>query len=255
MHKNKNGGDLSLEFSNILKLSGLGAFLGGLMITIVQPWFYYDSGSFIASYMEYMGYILIFMGIFGLYLAQYKEMGNLGLLLFIFLFISQTLWLGYKWYVTFVEADLIRRVAELGPVNFPATIYGAELSLYSVFICLTLFSFVSLWKGIISRIGSSLLLLGVLGGITELTMEVIPYGLFIPHGVIGFSFAWLGWSLFYGKIKSRQEKIMTTECEVKEEELNKEIKEVKVIKENNDGSILSCEPPSIEEKEKMRSPS
>lgn len=191
-----------MALSNLLRILGLSSFLGGLMISIVQPWFYIDPGSFSASYIDYMGYILILLGIIGLYLAQYNEIKSFGLLIFVFVLISHSMWLGYKWFLTFVNADLIRSAPEIVPGDLPATNYGADLSLYGLMICLTLFALLSLWKGKVSRIGSSMLFLGTSGALVEMIAEIIPYQLLIPHGVIGLSFAWLGWSLFYGKDRS-----------------------------------------------------
>lgn len=210
----------------MLRLFGLCSFLGGLMVSLVQLWFYYDPGSFIASYIDYVGYIFILFGIIGVYLAQYKKIGNLGLLIFIILIVSHSLWLGYRWFLTFADIDLRRSAPDLVKTDLPATYLWGDISLYSLLIGISLITILSLWKGVVSRIGSGLLLLGSLGAIVELAITFIPSGLLIPHAVIGVSFSWLGWSLFYGNVKSTKEALLHSVNKIEEaDDTNKSVEE------------------------------
>ncbi|MCQ6275014.1 hypothetical protein JMM81_08575 [Bacillus sp. V3B] len=185
-----------MSFSSLLRPFGLCSFIGGLLIALVQPWLYVDPESFIATYLNYIGYLLIAFGMIGLCLVQYKSMGVFSFFSFTILFFGMIMWLGVKWFQTFVVADILISAPEVMDSGLQATLFGMNLSLYSLLIGMILFAVISLWKGIVSPFGSSLLLIG---SITEIFRPFVGTGSYesiIAPIIIGLAFSSLGYSLF-----------------------------------------------------------
>jgi hypothetical protein len=187
-----------LENRSLLRLFGLCSFIGGLMIVLSQIWFYIDPVSFIATYFDHMGWFFITLGIVGLYLVQYRELGGLGFISFLLLSIGMFHWLGYKWFLTYAAPDLRKIVPELLDLGLQSVLYGIELSNYILQVGFFLFAVISLFKGILSRWGLSLLLIGsALAFNTQMEADVL-YSPLIPQVMIGLAFVWFGFSIFTG---------------------------------------------------------
>ncbi|WP_071394409.1 hypothetical protein [Bacillus tuaregi] len=180
-----------MTFSIMLRLFGLSSIIGGGAVALVQVWFYFDQDSFIATYFNQVGYSLMAFGILGLYLSQYKSFGGLGLFSFIFLSLGTFLWLGYKWFETFVVADIKQSAPELMESGLHTTVFGVNLSLYTVLVGLLLFAVISFWKGVHTRWGLALLVLAVIA-------VLAPFGLWISQALAGIAFLLLGISLWRG---------------------------------------------------------
>jgi hypothetical protein len=188
-----------MAFGSWLRPFGLSSFIGGLLVVLAHPWLYIDPASFIATYLNYIGYLLIAFGLIGLCLAHYKNMGVFDFFSFTILFFGMSMWLGFKWFQTFVVADLLKSAPELMDSGLHVTLFGMNLSLYSLLIGLILFAGISLWKGIVSPWGSSLLLIGSIAEIIKPFFEIGSYESLVASIVIGISFSWLGWALFQKK--------------------------------------------------------
>ncbi|MFZ0445511.1 MAG: hypothetical protein WAM95_13000 [Bacillus sp. (in: firmicutes)] len=187
-----------MENRSLLRLFGLCSFIGGLMIVLSQIWFYIDPVSFIATYFDHMGWFFITLGIVGLYLIQYRELGGLGFISFLLLSIGMFHWLGYKWFLTYAAPDLRKIVPELLDSGLQSVLYGIELSNYILQVGFFLFAVISLFKGILSRWGLSLLLIGsALAFNTQMEADVL-YSPLIPQVMIGLAFVWIGFSMFTG---------------------------------------------------------
>lgn len=185
-----------LENRSLLRLFGLCSFIGGLMIVLSQIWFYIDPFSFIATYFDHMGWFFITLGIIGLYLVQYRESGGLGFISFLLLSIGMFHWLGYKWFLTYAAPDLRKIVPELLDSGLQSVLYGIELSNYILQVGFFLFAVISLFKGILSRWGLSLLLIGSALAFNAQMEAVVLYSPLIPQVMIGLAFVWIGLSMF-----------------------------------------------------------
>ena len=185
-----------MENRSLLRLFGLCSFIGGLMIVLSQIWFYIDPVSFIATYFDHMGWFFITLGIIGLYLVQYRESGGLGFISFLLLSIGMFHWLGYKWFLTYAAPDLRKIVPELLDSGLQSVLYGIELSNYILQVGFFLFAVISLFKGILSRWGLSLLLIGSALAFNAQMEAVVLYSPLIPQVMIGLAFVWIGLSMF-----------------------------------------------------------
>jgi hypothetical protein len=185
-----------MEHRSLLRLFGLCSFIGGLLIVLSQIWFYIDSVSFIATYFDHMGWFFITLGIIGLYLVQYRESGGLGFISFLILSIGMFHWLGYKWFLTYAAPDLRKSVPELLDTGLQSVLYGVELSNYILQVGFFLFAVISLFKGILSRWGLSLLLIGSALAFNAQMEAVVLYRPLIPQVMIGLAFVWIGLSMF-----------------------------------------------------------
>ncbi len=180
-----------MTFDGLLRLFGLSSIIGGLAIALVQVWYFFDQHSFIATYFDQVGYSLIAFGIIGLYLSQYKSFGVFGQFSFILLSLGMSLWLGYKWFQTFVTVDLKKSAPELLNTGIHTAVFGMNLSLYSLLIGVFLFALISFWKGVHSRWGSAFLIIAVLS-------VLVPYGPLVSQIIAGIAFILLGTSLYKG---------------------------------------------------------
>lgn len=187
--------------------------MGGLLVALVHPWLYIDPESFIATYLNYVGYLLIAFGMIGLCLAQYKSMGVFGFFIFTILFFSMSMWLGVQWFQTFVVADILMSAPELMDSGLQATLFGTNLSLYSLLIGLILFASTSLWKGIVSPWGSTLLLIGSLAEFIKPFVELGSYESLVAPIIMGIAFSWLGYSLFQRKQETVFENLSEDQAE------------------------------------------
>jgi hypothetical protein len=185
-----------MENRSLLRLFGLCSFIGGFMIVLSQIWFYIDPVSFIATYFDHMGWFFITLGIIGLYLVQYRESGGLGFISFLLLSIGMFHWLGYKWFLTYAAPDLRKIVPELLDSGLQSVLYGIELSNYILQVGFFLFAVISLFKGILSRWGLSLLLIGSALAFNAQMEAVVLYSPLIPQVMIGLAFVWIGLSMF-----------------------------------------------------------
>ena len=167
-----------------------------IMIVLSQIWFYIDPVSFIATYFDHMGWFFITLGIIGLYLVQYRESGGLGFISFLLLSIGMFHWLGYKWFLTYAAPDLRKIVPELLDSGLQSVLYGVELSNYILQVGFFLFAVISLFKGILSRWGLSLLLIGSALAFNAQMEAVVLYSPLIPQVMIGLAFVWIGLSMF-----------------------------------------------------------
>ncbi|MBB6443989.1 hypothetical protein [Bacillus benzoevorans] len=188
-----------MTFEKMLRVFGWFSIIGGLLITLVQPWIHLDPHSFIAAYFYLLAFIFIAIGLIGHYLIQYKDFGGYGLFSFLLLSISLYLWIGYHWFQTFVYFDLFKNIPDLSNIVLHSMEYGKHLAIYSMLSGILIFSGLSLWKGILSRWSTALLLLAPF-------MIWIPYGLIAAHFLGGVSFIWSGITLCKGNAKMIEEK-------------------------------------------------
>ena len=185
-----------MENRSLLRLFGLCSFIGGFMIALSQIWFYIDPVSFIATYFDHVGWFFITLGIIGLYLIQYRKLGGLGFISFLLLSIGMFHWLGYKWFLTYAAPDLRKTVPELLDSGLQSLLYGVELSNYILLIGFFLFTVISLFIGILSKWGLSLLLVGSALAFNVQMETGVLYSPLIPQVMIGLAFVWFGVSMF-----------------------------------------------------------
>jgi hypothetical protein len=214
-----------MAFGSWLRPFGLSSFIGGLLVALAHPWLYIDPASFIATYLNYIGYLLIAFGLIGLCLAHYKDMGVFSFFSFTILFFGMSIWLGFKWFQTFVVADLLKSAPELMDSGLHVTLFGTNLALHSLMIGLILFAGISVWKGFVSPWGSSLLLIGAIAEMIKPFLEMGSYESLVAPIIIGIAFSWLGCSLFLGK----HEEIFENPSEDTVEDLLEDITEEKQI--------------------------
>lgn len=191
--------------SLLLRLCGISLILGSLMIIFMQGWFYLDSASFVAAYFDYAGWILITFGMIGLYLVQYRRNAGLFSLSFLLLILSLFQWIGYKWFQTFVVPDLRRDAPEVLEFGLQSVFYGIDASIYALQISLFLFTVVSLFTGVLSRFGLSLLLIGSALAFNQLLEETVLYNPMVPQIMIGVALFWLGLHLLHHLHKEFEE--------------------------------------------------
>ncbi|WP_428908200.1 hypothetical protein [Niallia sp. Krafla_26] len=184
-----------MEHRSLLRLFGICSLIGGLLIALFQVWFYLDPISFVATYFDHVGWAFITFGFIGLYLVQYRQTGGLGFFSFLILSLGLFQWLGYKWFLTFAAPDLRRSVPELLDSGLQSVFYGVEMSNYFLQISFFLFAVITLFKGVLSRFGASLLLIGSATAFNAQMEEIIFYSPLVPQVLIGLAFAWLGYSL------------------------------------------------------------
>lgn len=156
--------------------------LGGLLIILTQVWFYVTPDSIYATYLDQVGYIFVLLGAIGLYFGQFKNLGTFGLFSFIFLIIGLSLWLGVKWYQSFLIEDLLAfdsKVLDSLPTGF----IGHMLSVYLLLIGVLLYGIANAWKGV--RWAGWLLIIAAVA-------ELIPFGTYVAQLIAGIGFAWLG---------------------------------------------------------------
>lgn len=197
-----------MEHRSLLRLFGLCSFIGGFFIVLSQIWFYIDPVSFVATYFDHVGWFFITLGIIGLYLVQYRESGGLGFISFLILSIGMFHWLGYKWFLTYVAPDLRKSVPELLDSGLQSVLYGVELSNYILQVGFFLFAVISLFKGILSRWGLSLLLIGSALAFNAQMEAVVLYSPLFPQVMIGLAFVWIGLSLFTRDQESTYDEIV-----------------------------------------------
>lgn len=162
--------------------------IGGLLIIFIQPWLQLDPQSFIAAYFYLLAFIFIAIGITGHYLVQYKEIGGFGFFSFLLLSAGLYLWIGYHWFLTFVYPDIYKSVPNAASIVLQSMDYGKKLALYTMLPSILLFSGLSMWKGILSRWSTAMLVLTPF-------MIFIPYGLMAAHLLGGISLIWSGITL------------------------------------------------------------
>ncbi|MBS4214890.1 hypothetical protein [Neobacillus rhizophilus] len=156
--------------------------LGGLLIIVTQAWFFVTPDSIYATYLDQVGYIFILLGAIGLYFGQFKNLGAFGLFSFIFLIIGLSLWLGVKWYQSFLIEDLLAfdsKVLDSLPTGFIGHMFSVYLLLFGVL----LYGIANAWKGV--RWAGWLLIIASVA-------EVIPFGTYVAQLIAGIGFAWLG---------------------------------------------------------------
>lgn len=220
--------------NGLLRLFGFSSFIGGLLIALLQIWYYLDSGSLMATYLDYVGWILLTFGLIGLFLAQYRSAGGIGFISFFLLTIAMFQWLGYKWFQTFVVPDLKRSAPELLDSGLQTVSYGADLSLYFLAASFFLFATISLWKGILSRWGTSLLLIGSALAFNEWIEESVLYSSLIPIAILGCSLSWIGLVLFFKSHRITYDEVSSTDLVLEdkdfhEDKIEKEEIEVKSV--------------------------
>ncbi len=181
---------------SLLRLFGYCLIIGGVLIAFFQIWFYFDPISFVATYFDHVGWAFITIGLIGLYFTQYRQTGGIGIFSFLMLSLAMFQWLGYKWFLTFAAPDLRRSVPELLDSGLQSVLYGAEISNYFLQISFFLFAVITLFKGVLSKGASSLLLISSAIAFNAQMEEVILYNPLIPQALIGLAFAWFGFSLF-----------------------------------------------------------
>jgi hypothetical protein len=187
-----------MEHRSLLRLFGLCSFIGGSLIALFQIWFYIDPISFVATYFDHVGWAFITFGFIGLYLVQYRETRGLGFFSFLALSFGMFQWLGYKWFLAFVAPDLRKSAPELLDSGLQSVIYGVEFSNYFLQASFFLFAVISLFKGIHSKWGLSLLLIGSALAFNSQLEPVVIYSPLLPQAMIGLAIAWIGLPLFRG---------------------------------------------------------
>ena len=184
-----------MEHRSLLRLFGICTAVGGFFIALFQIWFYLDSVSFVATYFDHVGWAFITFGFIGFFLVQYRQTGGLGFFSYLMVSLGLFQWLGYKWFLTFVAPDLRRSVPEIMDSGLQSALYGVDFSNYFLMTSFFLFAVISLFTGVLSRLGLSLLLIGSAIAFNAQLEEVILYSPLIPQAMIGLAFVWLGYSL------------------------------------------------------------
>jgi hypothetical protein len=185
-----------MEHRSLIRLFGICSFIGGLIIIPSQIWFYFDPISFIATYFDHVGWFFITLGILGLYLVQYHKSGGLGFISFLLVSIGMFHWLGYKWFLTYAAPDLRKTTPELLDSGLQSFQYGVELSSYILHVGFFTFAVISLFNGILSKWGLSLLLIGSALAFNAQIEPIVLYNPLIPQIMIALAFVWIGLFLF-----------------------------------------------------------
>jgi hypothetical protein len=184
--------------ASFMKFSGICSVITGILFLSTVIW---ESTSLneLGSFVSLIGTVLLVFGLLGLYLRQQNEFGVFGFIVFVISMIGTVLWAGFMWVGAFVVPVLQERAPELAN-NAPPGLanVGLQISLYTFFIGLFLFSILTAIKGILPRWAAIILILVPI-------LNFIPYADAVSQPLAGISFIWLGISLYKGVNKESQD--------------------------------------------------
>ncbi|MFP7298914.1 hypothetical protein [Neobacillus niacini] len=181
-----------MPISSLIRNLGIFSLFGGLLMIVTQIWFLVNPEAFTAEYLDHFAFVLILLGMIGIYIAQFDKLGVPGFITFILMIASMSLWLGAKWFITFAINDIDKANPELLENGLETVGMGFTISLYSLFLFIFIFGILLAVKGTLPRIPAYLIILCPL-------VDFVPYGSNISQMVAGVAFTWLGYALWKGK--------------------------------------------------------
>lgn len=187
-----------MSSSNLIRMAGLAAVLGGVLLVIASILDLANQGSAPSEFIPTSRYIfqqalyllsgtLLLIGLVGLYARQSEAAGALGLVGFLVAFVGTVLVAGFSWTGVFVAPVLASAAPEIVNAGPPP---GLLLSLITLGIGWLLFGVASLLSRVYPRAAVILLIVGAV-------LVVLP----LPSVsvVLGAAVAWLGFILLSGR--------------------------------------------------------
>lgn len=181
-----------MPINTLIRTLGFFSLAGGLLMIVTQLGFFVSPEFFAFEYIDHLAFVLILLGMIGIYISQFDKLGISGLTTFILMISSMSLWLGAKWFISFAINDIDKASPELLENGLETVEFGFMISLYSLFVFIFIFGILLALKGTLPRIPAYLIILCPL-------VEFVPYGSNISQIVAGIAFTWLGYLLFKGK--------------------------------------------------------
>lgn len=194
--------------SRLIRLSGLAGMLGGsLWVLVALAFTYFLAGkpesvtaltriwTFINTLDLFLGSVLVFLALIGLYAHQSKALGVFGLIAFLIAFVGMTLFFGFRWGNTFIVPEIARAQPDfLDAVQekLSGSLAMGYMLTFSIFsLGWFLFGLASLRGGVLPRRPVAVVMIG--GGLM-ITAPLLQFPLAVI--LFGLGFAWLGYSLW-----------------------------------------------------------
>lgn len=193
-----------MSYSKLMRWSGLAALLGGALFVVLdilesilfgnQP--YSEAAASGTWVIVQAAYILVFMlvglGLIGLYIFHAQQAGPLGLVAFLLAFIGGMLATGAAWSEAFWSAWLAGSAPEILSTDPSGVLLaGAVLTIVVFTLGWLLFGIASLRGGFLPRGSAALLIIGILLYLVGSLLE-LPFA-----GVIfGAAVGWMGYALW-----------------------------------------------------------
>lgn len=202
-----------MSTSRLLRWTGLAAIAGGLLYVVSGVAVIAlglgaanlpdvaGTGGWVFWRTVYLaGYVLILLGLVGLYVRQSEAAGTLGLIGFLLAFIGQALVIPDAWISAFLAPELAKQAPALleAMLRFetltPLTV-GLGVSWGIQNLGWILFGIATMRARVLPRWGALLLIVGILIGLLG---TVAPVVWSITAVVFGLGFFWLGYALWSG---------------------------------------------------------
>ena len=210
-----------MSSSNLIRLGGLAALLGGVLLAIRAALRALNVGITTSDYpsselattwtytlvngMSLLGLVLLLVGLVGLYAAQSEAAGVLGLVGFLALFVGLAFSLSREWFEVFVLPDAAVAAPEwVDAGNTGWIFFGFLLQPLFYSVGWPLFALATLRTGVYSRAAAVALAIGAAGSF----FPPLP-GLLGGAIVRDAAIAWLGFALLTGRVGSREEPVPT----------------------------------------------
>lgn len=202
-----------MSSSNLIRLGGLAALLGAVLLIISSLWRTLAigrPGDYVLSEaattwtwvavqgVSLLGLALLLVGLVGLYARQAEDTGILGLVGFLLLLIGAALALGTRWFDVFVLPDAAAAAPEWVDANTTGwAAFGFDLTDLLAVPGWLLFAVATLRAGVYPRAAVITLLIGAV-------IALLP--LYSPSSLVrNAAVAWLGVALLTGRVASREE--------------------------------------------------
>jgi hypothetical protein len=192
-----------------MRLAGLAAFAGGLLIQVSDLWVLADNltgtgtsnSTLIPKVLGLIGWVLLHGGLVGLYVRQSESTGLLGLTGFVLAFVGTAPLSGVYWYLIFVEPTLLKeapRLLQTGDAELMR--FGFEALGRLTALGWLIFGAATYQAGVYPRTAAVLIMVGA-----------VPLGLSLPTAVnvvwsvpFNVAVAWLGYSLLSRRSENAQ---------------------------------------------------
>jgi hypothetical protein len=174
-----------LNKASFMRFSGICSVIAGILYLSLVIW---SSTSLdeLGSVASLIATVLLVFGLVGLYLRQMNAFGLFGFIVYVITTIGTVLWAGFMWVGTFVLPVLQERAPELAKGAPPGLAnVGLQISLYTFFISLLLFGFLTAVKRVLPRWAGIILILAVI-------LNFIPFAQVVAPLLLGISLIWLG---------------------------------------------------------------
>lgn len=187
-----------MSSSNLIRMAGLAALLGGVLLVVASFLDLANQGSAPSEFLLTGRYIfqqalyllsntLLLIGLVGLYARQSEAAGVLGLVGFLVAFVGTVLLAGFSWTGVFIAPGLASAAPELVNAGPPP---GLLPSVITLGVGWLLFGVASLLSRVYPRAAVIFLIVGAV-------LAVLP--LPAVSAVLGAAVAWLGFILLSGR--------------------------------------------------------